>query len=112
MKNKEHEIEKVLNSLDGASRAGAGDFFFTRLQARLQQKSSNAWERATGWIARPSVAIIGLLLILVVNGIIVLRQIKQEKSVAEQTSVQAFAEEYPLQAETAAIYDIDDKTAL
>jgi hypothetical protein len=110
VKNKEHEIEKVLNSLDGAGRAGAGDFFFTRLQARLQPKGSNAWERATGWIARPSVAIIGLLLILLVNGIIVLRQLKQDTSVADPASVQAFAEEYPLQA--AANYDLDDKTAL
>ncbi|WP_298737608.1 hypothetical protein [uncultured Chitinophaga sp.] len=112
MKHNEHEIEKVLNSLDGASRAGTGDYFFTRLQARLQPKGSNAWERAIGWIARPSVAIVGLLLILLMNGAIVLRQLKQEKSLAEQSSVQAFAEEYPVQAESLAIYSIDDKTAL
>lgn len=110
MKNKEHEIERTLNSLDGAGRAGAGDFFYTRLQARLQQKGTNTWERATGWIARPAVAIIGLLLVLLVNGIIVVRQLKQETPVAEQASVQAFAEEYPLQA--TALYDLDDKTAL
>ena len=92
MKNKEHEIAKTLNSLDGAGRARAGDFFFTRLQARLQQKGGSAWERVTGWIARPSVAIIGLLLILLLNGIIVVRQLKQETPVADQASVQAFAE--------------------
>jgi hypothetical protein len=110
VKNKEHEIERTLNSLDGAGRATAGDFFFTRLQARLQQKGNSTWERVTGWIARPSVAITGLILILLLNGIIVVRQLKQDTPVTEQSSVQAFAEEYPLQ--TPAIYDIDDKTVL
>ncbi|HEY0611653.1 MAG TPA: hypothetical protein VGD35_18405 [Chitinophaga sp.] len=109
MKNKEHEIEATLNSLDGAGRAGAGNFFFTRLQARLYRKGSSVWERATGWIARPSVAITGLCLILLLNGIIVVQQLKNETP-ADQASVQAFAEEYPLQVP--AIYDVDDKTAL
>ncbi len=108
MKKKE-QIEATLNSLDGAERAGAGDFFFTRLQARLQHKGSSVWERATGWIARPAVAIIGLCLVLLLNGIIVLRQLKSEQ-IADQASVQAFAEEYPLQVP--AIYDMEDKTEL
>lgn len=110
MKNKEHEIAKTLNSLDGAGRATAGNFFFTRLQARLQQKGSSSWERVTGWIARPSVAVTLLILVLLLNGVIVVRQLKQQTPGSDQASVQAFAEEYPLQ--TPAIYDLDDKTVL
>lgn len=110
MKKKEHEIEAALNSLDGAGRAGAGDFFFTRLQGRLQHKGSSAWERAIGLIARPSVAITGLLLILLVNSIIVIRQLNAEAPAADQASLQVFAEEYRLQVP--AIYDVEDKTEL
>jgi hypothetical protein len=106
---KKEQIEATLNSLDGAGRAGAGDFFFTRLQARLQQRGNSAWERATGWIARPAVAITGLFLILLLNGIIVVQQLKSEQA-ADQASVQAFADEYPLQVP--AIYDMEDKTEL
>jgi hypothetical protein len=107
VKTKRHqqEIEAALNSLDGAGRATAGEFFFTRLQARLQQKGGSAWERATGWIARPSIAIIGLCIILLLNSIIVIRQFEKSTSGTDQASLQAFADEYRLQVPT--VYDDD-----
>jgi len=105
---KQQEIDAIMRSLDGAGRASAGDFFFTRLQARLQQQGSSAWERATGWIARPAVAITGLLLILLLNSIIVVRQVEKLADGTDQASLQAFAEEYRLQVPT--FYDNTDKT--
>ncbi len=95
-----------MNSLDGANRAAAGDFFFTRLQGRLQRKGSSAWERIVGWIARPSVAITGLFIILLLNSIVIIRKVEQQSSGTDQASLQAFAEEYRLEVPT--IYD-DDK---
>jgi len=108
VKKKHHQEETAatLRSLDGAGRAGAGEFFFTRLQARLQQKGSSAWERVTGWIARPSIAIIGLCIILLLNSIIVIRQFESPVSGTDQATLQAFADEYKLQVPT--VYD-DDK---
>ena len=96
-----------MRSLDGAARAEVGEFFFTRLQARLQQKGNSAWERVVGWIARPSVAIAGLFIILLLNSLVVIRKFEQQVSGTEQqASLQAFAEEYRLEVPT--IYD-DDK---
>lgn len=66
----EQEINRTLGSLEGVQRAEPGDFFFTRLQARLGRKEpADAWERFIGVIARPSVAFTALALILAVNGI-------------------------------------------
>lgn len=98
-----------MNSLDGAHRASPAAFFFTRLQARLQQQSSSAWDRMTGWIARPAVAITGLCLILLANGFIVAQQLEDHVSGTDQVSMQAFADEYSLQVTT--FYD-DDKTGI
>lgn len=68
--NISQEIESTLSSLDGVQRAEPGDFFFTRLQARMQRSgAADAWERFIAIVTRPSVAIAGVVLVLAVNTI-------------------------------------------
>lgn len=94
----EYEVESTLNSLDGAQRAEPGEFFFTRLQARMRQSgATDAWERFIGLITRPSIAITGIALILAVNAGLALTQLKPSQERVEQAMLQqAFADEYQL----------------
>lgn len=94
----ENEVERTLNSLDGAQRAEPAEFFFTRLQARMQQSTvGDAWERFIGVITRPSIAITGVVLILAVNAGLAFMQLKPAQERTEQAMLQqAFADEYQL----------------
>ena len=44
MNNIEENINRTLNSLDDLQRATPGDFFFTRVSARLLNKQQTVWE--------------------------------------------------------------------
>ncbi len=70
MNNQEH-IDKMtseaLDSLDGAKRATAKPYLFTRLMARMGRQKENAWEYAGRLIARPVVVVAGLCVIIAVN---------------------------------------------
>ena len=68
-KNIEGKVEQALNSLDGIQKAGPGPFFFTRVQARLQRQAGNGWERVVSFITRPSIALSGLCLIILLNAV-------------------------------------------
>ena len=61
------EIENILNSLDGIKKASPGDFFFTRVQARLQKEEISLWGRIATFMAKPSVAMATLGLICLLN---------------------------------------------
>lgn len=103
----EKEIDAVLNSMDGSGRATPGDFFYTRLQARMQQEQPSAIERLAGFIARPAVAITGIAVILLINAATLLKQWNPAPARQEQVALQAFADEYNLSVVT--FYD-DEKT--
>ncbi|MEO6316925.1 MAG: hypothetical protein ABIU63_11685 [Chitinophagaceae bacterium] len=91
---KRNEIDQLLNSLDGMHRASAGDFFFTRLQARLAREELNGWARVTAFITKPRVALVTLGLILLLNVAALLYQQKSSMfSTAEQVE-QATADDY------------------
>jgi len=66
MKQKE-EIDSILNSLDGLQKAGPGDFFFTRVQARLEKEETSLWGRVAGFITKPAVALATLCVICLLN---------------------------------------------
>src|SRR5688572_25144347 len=101
------EIESTLSSLDGVQRAEPDDFFFTRLQARMQRSgAADAWERFITTVTRPSIAIAGVLLILAVNGIMFI-QLKPGPERTEQAMLQQDLEdEYQLGISTT-FYDFD-----
>ncbi|ASZ11588.1 hypothetical protein KTO58_17070 [Chitinophaga pendula] len=96
------EVSATLDSLRGASRAMPGDFFFTRVQGRLQQPSSG-WGYLGNIMARPLIAVPALILILLLNGWILAKQFSSNKGATvavEQGAMQAFADEYNLQVTT------------
>jgi hypothetical protein len=64
----QEEIEQTMQCLDGAKRAEANPFLFTRIQARMS-KNSNRWEERTfSFISRPIIAVAIVVLVMVVNG--------------------------------------------
>jgi hypothetical protein len=61
--NKEEEIERTLQSLKGIRPAEPAPFFYTRLQARMEQK----FVKKTGWQWRPVYGYAALGLVLLLN---------------------------------------------
>jgi anti-sigma-K factor RskA len=86
---KKHEMEKkieaALNSLDHAARVGPGPFFYTRVEARLNQKDRTVWERISGFIAQPAVALSVVCLVISLNTFVIV-QAKTEPSFKEQST--------------------------
>jgi hypothetical protein len=90
----EQEINRTLGSLDGVQRAEPGDFFFTRLQARLARiEPMDAWERFISVIARPSIAFSALALILAINGIMFAMNLPTAERQEQAALQQALADE-------------------
>jgi hypothetical protein len=68
--NVDKNIDAALNSFDGANRAMPKPFLFTRLMARMNRAEENSWEKALRFIARPTVAIAGLCLVIGINAVV------------------------------------------
>lgn len=65
---KQYETDKILNSLDGLQKADPGPFFYTRVQARLhKEEEAGFWAGLASFLARPSVALLTLLAICLLN---------------------------------------------
>jgi hypothetical protein len=63
----QQEIEQTLQCLDGAKRAEANPFLFTRIKARMDRKA-NIWERTFSFISKPAIAVAIVVLVMAVNG--------------------------------------------
>ncbi|WP_343306677.1 hypothetical protein AAHN97_06145 [Chitinophaga niabensis] len=105
--NISHEVESTLSSLDGVQRAEPGDFFFTRLQARMQRSgAADAWERFLAIVTRPSIAIAGVLLILAVNSFMFV-QMKPAPERTEQAMLQQDFDDASQLGISTTFYDFD-----
>ncbi|HSC54910.1 MAG TPA: hypothetical protein VLC98_14855 [Phnomibacter sp.] len=86
-------VDEALNSFDGASRATANPFLFTRIQERLRQKNS-PWEKVANFIARPAF-VIGMVVVFVAANFYVATKENADKLAKEQQkNEQLFASEY------------------
>jgi hypothetical protein len=106
MSNNDHInqlVNQALNSADGAERASAKPFLFTRIQAAMQRRPETFWERAGRFIARPSVAIAGLCLVLSVNLAAV---VNSSDKLDLQEEVTTNADDFS--STVAVVYDIDN----
>ena len=56
-----------MQCLDGAKRAEANPFLFTRIKARMDRKA-NVWERTFSFISKPAIAVAIVVLVMAVNG--------------------------------------------
>lgn len=95
------ELEQILNSLNGISRAEMPPFFYTRLQVQLDKKTKNA---GVFWslLSRPAVSLGTLSLLLVLNVAAIRSYLHTQPSapVQETTGLQTFADEYGLGTST------------
>lgn len=95
------ELEQILNSLNGISRAEMPPFFYTRLQAQLDKKNEGAgyfWSLLT----KPAVSFGTLSLLLILNIAVIRSYLHTTPSapVQETTGLQTFADEYGLGTST------------
>ena len=91
----QQEIEQTLQSLDGAKRAEANPFLFTRIQARMNKKTGRWEERAFSFISKPAIAFAILLLVMSVNGWALWGgSDSSEGPTADNTNVSELATEY------------------
>jgi hypothetical protein len=89
----EAQIEKTLGSLDGIKKASPVPFFFTRVQAALNNAERNVYEKLSVFITRPAILIAGICFILLLNVIAVFDQ-KNPIQSATDNFEQLSADEY------------------
>jgi hypothetical protein len=98
MKNTDNQIAKMLNSLDGISRAEPKPFFFTRLEARMEARMENEMGASTYAANKLKLALLApilacSLLLSVASVYTVLNYNSQDSSLSSE---QAFIQEYNL----------------
>ena len=91
--DKNKKIEEILSSLDGIKKASAPDFFYTRLNARMENELVKVSGKPRVW--RPVYAFAALFLILAINTIVILSS-NQAKNVNDSDTevMQSIAAEY------------------
>ncbi len=88
-------IDEILASLDSIRRAEAPDFFLTRLEGRLANRSAelHGWV----WFNRPVLSFATLCLLLVLNVFVISNFLQSDsRSTNNATGIEVFAEEYDL----------------
>ena len=101
-----NKIENILNSLDGIKKASPGNFFFTRVQARLHKEEISLWARIAAFITKPRVAMATLALICLLNAAALFyqRQSVSASSIADQLE-QSGNDDYNTTLATNTYYD-------
>ena len=64
----EQEIGQTLQCLDGVKRAESNPFLFTRIQSKINKKSSRWEERTFSFLSRPAIAVGIVVVVMAVNG--------------------------------------------
>ncbi len=65
-------VEQAMDSLDNTNRATPRPYLFTRVMASLRQPDvKSIWDRVTAFITRPAVALLGILLVAILNLVII-----------------------------------------
>lgn len=103
---KNRKIDDILSSLDGAGKATAPDFFYTRLKARME-KEMLAPAASKRRVLQPAFAFVALFIILLVNAVVILGGGTNKETVSTEPDMQAFASEYRLSDNNPVIYDIN-----
>ena len=76
-------VEETIGSLDGAGRAEAKPYLLTRVLARIQAEEAvadNIWTKAGAFLSRPSIALAGLLFIVLVNAAIIISNVNDDRN--------------------------------
>ena len=91
------ELNKIMESMDGISKAEMPPFFYTRLMANIEKRSTNThslWRLVT----KPAVSLVTLSLLVILNVAAINYYLSSpKKAVADESSgIEKFAEEYDL----------------
>ncbi|MEP7143202.1 MAG: hypothetical protein ABI707_10050 [Ferruginibacter sp.] len=97
-------IDEAINSVEDVKRAAPMPFLLTRVYARLNKAKENMWEKATGFIGRPAIAIPGLILLIVINVTVVIFNRADPFTTSTEQSAQPSSDEFS--DAVATIYDI------
>ncbi|MGN6534033.1 MAG: hypothetical protein ACTHK0_19995 [Ginsengibacter sp.] len=91
------KIEETMRSVDGIEKASPRPFFFTRLEARMQNQKS-IWEEISSFVAKPLVAFACICLVIMINATVIFSSSNSSNStnsVSQQNEL-ATADEYNL----------------
>lgn len=85
MKNRENEIERTLNALNGIQEAEPNPFFYTRLKARMEKELTTE-KQIMGWQVKPVFLFSVLAMVLIVNVLtfVTIQNYTSTKSVEKQ----------------------------
>lgn len=100
------KIEEVLGSLDGIQKAVMPDFFYTRLNARMEKELEPATKKS--WVLRPVFALAALAVVLLINAVVILKGNagKSDTATDDSETLQSIAAEYSLN-DNNAVYDLN-----
>ena len=105
----QQEIEQTLQCLDGVKRAESNPFLFTRIQARMNKRSSRWEERTFSFISKPAIAIAIVVLVMAVNGWALWGGSGTGETVTADTNVSELANDYNVVA-SVDNYDYENMT--
>jgi hypothetical protein len=105
--DKQNRIEQVLNAWDGAKRAEAPAYFYTRLKARMLNQQSGD-ETAKSWLLRPAFVVASLVLVIIINAFIYFQNDNSTISSSYDESIQTIAAEFNLSDNNNLLEDINE----
>lgn len=106
---KKKEIESILDSLSGIEKASPGPFFFTRVQARLRKEVTGPWATLAYFFTKPTVALVTLCVIFLLNGAAFLYHKEASITAADQNE-QILTEDYNTTLAANSYYDENTET--
>jgi hypothetical protein len=87
------QIEQTLQSLDGMEQVSPTPFFFTRLEARMQNKRS-VWEKTSAFISRPIIVFASISFVIILNAAVIFSSPANKNTNPKQSTELASVDEY------------------
>jgi hypothetical protein len=92
---KQDRIEQILNAWDGAKKAEAPSFFYTRLKARMEREAGEQPVRS--WLLKPVFVIAALTTVIIINAFIFFQDGNTTITPSQgEETIQSIAAEYNL----------------
>jgi len=107
---KKREIDNILNSLDGIQKASPGDFFFTRVQARLRKQETSPWSSIAAFVTKPTVTLATLCIIFLLNAAALFYQRTFSTTSMTDQFEQSSTDDYNTTLATNSYYDENTET--
>lgn len=106
---KDHQIEDILNSLDGVKRAPAPDFFYTRLKAKMEKGFEPAVTRKR--VLYPAYALATVVAVVLVNAAIMFSRntsTTKDPGLTSEADLSSISVGYNI-SDVSSIYDLNEE---